>query len=278
MARKREIDPLEVIRAAAAAEKRELDLANVALALAALDHSDTSLRPYQAHLHELAGDIAARKDKNLRGSAVAAFVRDVVADKHGYTGDSKTYDDTANADLIRVIDRRRGLPVALGILYIHVARAAGAKACGLNFPGHFLVSIDSGGERVVIDPFNEGASLETGEMEALRERMTGQSGDWRPGEAPPMSDRAVLMRLLNNIRTRARAVADANRMADVIERMLMLDASDAELWFELGLGYAATERPGAGLKALDRALTLERTAPWVAQAAELSRDLRRKLN
>jgi regulator of sirC expression with transglutaminase-like and TPR domain len=267
-----------MIRAAAAAEKKELDLASVALALAALDHPGVTLKPYEAHLRELAAEISARKGKGLRASAVAALVRDVIADKFGYTGDSKTYDDTANADLIKVIDRRRGLPVALGILYIHVARAAGAKACGLNFPGHFLIAIESGGERVVIDPFNEGASLETGDMEALRERMTGQSGDWRPGEAPPMSDRAVLMRLLNNIRTRARAAADAGRMAEVIERMLMLDASDAELWFELGLGYAATERPGAGLKALDQALRLERTAPWVAQAAELSRDLRRKLN
>ncbi len=278
MVRKRESDPLEVIRAAAAAEKRELDLAGVALALAALDHPSLTLKPYEEHLSELAGEIAARKGKGLKGGAVAALVRDVIADKYGYAGDAKTYDDTANADLIRVIDRRRGLPVALGILYIHVARAAGAKACGLNFPGHFLIAIESGGERVVIDPFNEGASLEPGEMESLRERMTGQSGDWRPGEAPPMSDRAVLMRLLNNIRTRARAAADANRMAQVIERMLMLDASDAELWFELGLGYAATERPGAGLKALDQALRLERAAPWVAQAAELSRDLRRKLN
>jgi regulator of sirC expression with transglutaminase-like and TPR domain len=278
LARKREIDPLELIRAAAAAEKQELDLASVALALAALDHPDVALKPYEAHLRDLAAEISARKGKGLRGSAIAALVRDVIADKFGYAGDSKTYDDTANADLIKVIDRRRGLPVALGILYIHVARAAGAKACGLNFPGHFLIAIESGGERVVIDPFNEGASLETGDMESLRERMTGQSGDWRPGEAPPMSDRAVLMRLLNNIRTRARAAADANRMAEVIERMLMLDASDAELWFELGLGYAATERPGAGLKALDQALRLERTAPWVAQAAELSRDLRRKLN
>ena len=278
MARKRELDPLELIRAAAAAEKQELDLARVALALAALDHPDVTLQPYEAHLRDLAAEISARRGKGLRASAIAALVRDIIADQFGYAGDSKTYDDTANADMIRVIDRRRGLPVALGILYIHVARASGARACGLNFPGHFLIAIESGGERVVIDPFNEGASLETGDMEALRERMTGQPGDWRPGEAPPMSDRAVLMRLLNNIRTRARAAADATRMAQVIERMLMLDASDAELWFELGLGYAATERPGAGLKALDQALRLERTAPWVAQAAELSRDLRRKLN
>ena len=34
---------------------------------------------------------------------------------------------------------RRGLPVALGIIYISAARTLGLQARGVNFPGHFLV-------------------------------------------------------------------------------------------------------------------------------------------
>ena len=57
------------------------------------------------------------------------------------TATASTYDDPQNADLMAVIDRRRGLPVALGILYIHAARAAGLEASGLNTPDHFLLQL-----------------------------------------------------------------------------------------------------------------------------------------
>src|SRR3546814_8592275 len=49
----------------------------------------------------------------------------------GYHGDTESYDDPQNADLVRVIDRRMGLPVSLGVLYIHAARAQiGRASCG----------------------------------------------------------------------------------------------------------------------------------------------------
>ena len=65
-----------------------------------------------------------------------------------------------------VIDRRRGLPVALGILYLHAARAGGLEACGLNTPSHFLLRISLKGQHALIDPFNGGALVD-------RERLGG---------------------------------------------------------------------------------------------------------
>ncbi len=40
---------------------------------------------------------------------------------------------------MRVIDRRRGLPVALAILYLHAARGQGWAADALRFTGHVVV-------------------------------------------------------------------------------------------------------------------------------------------
>ena len=48
---------------------------------------------------------------------------DVIYTQHGYHGDLVSYDDTQNANLMGVIDRRKGLPVALGILVVHAARS-----------------------------------------------------------------------------------------------------------------------------------------------------------
>jgi regulator of sirC expression with transglutaminase-like and TPR domain len=96
----------------------------------------------------------------------AALNRTIHA-RYGYEGDSATYDDLQNANLIRVIDRRKGLPIALGILYIHAARSHGWDIVGLSFPGHFLLRLDCAGERAILDPFHRGKIRDAGEMPAI---------------------------------------------------------------------------------------------------------------
>src|SRR3546814_18868046 len=81
----------------------------------------------------------------------------------------------SNADMMRVIDRRRGLPVALGILYLHGARAQGWPICGLNFPGHFLLRLDLGAERTIIDPFHGGETRDAAALRALLKTMAGEA-------------------------------------------------------------------------------------------------------
>ena len=53
-----------------------------------------------------------------RRGASPEQLAEVIARSYGYRGDSDTYDDLQNADLVRVIERRKGLPVALSILYL----------------------------------------------------------------------------------------------------------------------------------------------------------------
>lgn len=77
----------------------------------------------------------------------------VIAGEFGFTGDYLDYDDPDNADLIRVIDRRRGLPVSLTILYASAARRIGYQADVLNTPGHVLGRVGTETDSVLIDPF-----------------------------------------------------------------------------------------------------------------------------
>ena len=79
-----------------------------------LDHPGIDLDPYRRHLRLLKTDAGDRIATLRRGmsenEAVARVLADTIASRHGYAGDHDTYDDPQNADLIRVIDRRRGLP------------------------------------------------------------------------------------------------------------------------------------------------------------------------
>ncbi|GIT27466.1 MAG: hypothetical protein CM1200mP41_35100 [Gammaproteobacteria bacterium] len=104
----------------------EIDIGRAALLLARLDLPEVECEPYYAHLEDLCA--AA-----VEGSSLVVGLRQVMYEANGYRGDSKTYDDGDNANLLRVIDRRKGLPVALGILCIHVARAWGSVMMALLF-------------------------------------------------------------------------------------------------------------------------------------------------
>ena len=138
------------------------------------------------------GDLAAR----------ARALNEIILLKHGYSGDELTYDDVQNANLIRVVDRRKGLPVALGILYLHAARAQGWDSVGLAFPGHFLIRLSDGPERLIIDPFHGGRICDAASLRELLKAMAGQDVELTPRITRRCPDRDVLLRLQNNIKSR----------------------------------------------------------------------------
>ena len=128
-----------------------LPIAEAALALASFDRPRIALARYRQHLSALAHDVGRHAAAATNLPAQAKALNEIILLKHGYSGDELTYDDLQNANLMRVIDRRKGLPVALGILYLGAARAQGWDAVGLGFPGHFLIRLaDSGGRLISI--------------------------------------------------------------------------------------------------------------------------------
>jgi len=82
----------------------------------------------------------------------------------GFRGNRDRYGDIRNSCLNQVIERRTGIPITLSVVYMDVARRAGLRVEGVNFPGHFLVRVRDAAHvassaGLLVDPFNEGAIL-----------------------------------------------------------------------------------------------------------------------
>ena len=113
MAGKKKIETL--LRQTGEIPDQEIDIAETALLLASLDRPGVALGRYRDHLGLIANDLAkAATGMEALDDRVAAL-NDAIFSAYGYEGDRRTYDDLQNANLIRVIDRRRGLPVALPV-------------------------------------------------------------------------------------------------------------------------------------------------------------------
>jgi len=215
------------------AGRGDVDIGEAALALAAFDRPRVGLDRYRTHLTALADGVAARigaagvRDAALESRAAALAA--TIAGEHGYRGDTLTYDDIQNANLMRVVDRRRGLPVALGILYIATARRVGWTATGLAFPGHFLIRLDRGPERAILDPFDGGAMRDTADLRTLLKSVAGPDAELGPAHYAACPDRDVLLRLENNIKLRLLRAGRHEEALAVLRRMLWLAPDLPEL-------------------------------------------------
>jgi regulator of sirC expression with transglutaminase-like and TPR domain len=266
-----------LMRLAVADDDASVDLGEAALALAAFERPDRAMAPYRAHLDDLATEVgAACVDSDGGTAAQVNALRAVIVERYGYAGDDETYDDVRNANLMWVIDRRRGLPVSLGILYLHCARRLGWDMVGLNFPGHFLLRLDHQGVRVILDPFNGGNLLNAMDMRGMLKAAAGNAAEMRPDYYQPVSARDVLLRLMNNIKLRHVASDDVPRALGVLERMRLFAPDEPSIWRETGLLEAHLGNRAAAVEALETFISLSDNDRLRRHAAVLIQELKGK--
>ena len=174
--------------------------------------------------------------------------------------------------------RRHGLPVVLVILYINTARARGWDMVGLTFPGHFLVRLSQGPERLIIDPFHGGQICQAAELRELLKAMTGHDSELLPEHYMPVSDRDVLLRLQNNLKARLIQAQRLDRALQVIETMLLLAPDLADLWREAGVMQARLGNLRAAVASLEGFISRAADDAARHQAAALVQQLKAQMN
>ncbi len=256
----------------------EIQLAKVALILGALDHPDTDLDTYQNYLTILKQEAANSGERIGSLRAQVTFINQLIYKTHGYKGEIKDYENPANANILEVIDKKTGLPVSIGILYIHAARSASYNVTGLAFPGHFLLRLTDGAERIIIDPFHEGQSLDAGHLRNLLKQFVGVDAELSPKHYAPVGNREILLRLQNNLKTRALRNNELNRAAQVLERMVLFAPSVASVWHELGVLSAQIGKLRQATASLEKFLALEPFGEERKAAESLLKKIRASLN
>jgi regulator of sirC expression with transglutaminase-like and TPR domain len=211
-------------------EEIELDFA--ALALSELDHEGVDLTWHIALIEEIGDRLSEVGALADTPEEQALALAQVFAGEFGFAGDVQSYDAPLNADLVRVLERRRGLPVSLSILYVAAARRLGWTAEALNTPGHVLVSVGSD-RPAIVDPFNRGAIVAPEELVALLHGVLGAQAVLRDEHVAPMANRSVLVRLTLNQALRAEQAGDPTRALALYERMTVAAPDNPDGWWEL---------------------------------------------
>ncbi len=243
-----------------ALDDEAINLAEASLALSAHAHPGKLLGQYEHHIEKLAIDVSARFAALIHSGAQdnaetrLAALKHILHDQEGYLGDNQNYDDLDNADMMRVIDRRRGLPIAIALLYIHTGRAQGWSLDGLNFPGHVLVRLEHEGGRLIFDPFHACKLMQAPDLRALLKATMGPHAELSVSYYDTASNRDLLMRLQNNIKLRQIDAEDYAGALKTVEAMRALAPQEMRLLFDAGILNAKTGQPTAAIEALERYL------------------------
>jgi regulator of sirC expression with transglutaminase-like and TPR domain len=206
----------------AAGEITNENLAYGALLIALEEYPALDLNAYLAELD----DLAARAERRCVADEPPIFrlghLHAEMFDVDGYTGDTQSYYDPRNAYLNEVIDRRRGLPITLSILFLHVAAQLGFHAAGVGLPGHYIVKVQFELNEVYVDPFHGGTTLTMSELGALLREVSGGQAQLSSEHLRAWSGRETLVRVLANLQNMWARAGDPRRALAAAERMELL--------------------------------------------------------
>ncbi|MFE4860571.1 tetratricopeptide repeat protein [Streptomyces sp. NPDC056670] len=182
----------------------------------------------QIELDRLAGQLPY----GLVGSrSWAAATAELLGSTCGFGGSPADYQRLESSLLPEVLRRRRGLPILLSVVWIEVARRAGAPVYGVALPGHFVVGFGPPEDRVLADPFDGGRLLTGGDAELLVAGATGAGLE--ESMLSPAAPLETVLRILNNIRAWAAARPERGDVALwAVDLSLLLPSHPAALRLE----------------------------------------------
>ena len=164
----------------------------MAAAFTGEDHHDEVV----ARLEELA---AMCVDQSLTG--VLAVMRGRLS------GNRIDYYDPKNSFIDQVLSRGLGLPISLSVVAIEVGRRVGVPVLGIGLPSHFMVR--EAGRELYGDPFNDGAIYDRSGVVGAWSRLVGEGHSFDELHLAPVSERVILIRMLNNLRGQYVRTSDA---------------------------------------------------------------------
>jgi len=276
--------PTDLVRSFTRAIESTDSLAEPALLMARLDYPRLDPAPYLERLDQMGADARRLVDRvagrslPTRARAALEALNSYLFDEFGLSGNEDAYDDPRNSFLNEVLDRRLGIPITLGIVYIEVARRAGVRIDGINFPGRFLLlcpvdpAVSGDPARLILDPFNRGALLNERDCRNLLHDELGDQVPFHPALLTPATRQQILVRMLLNLK-RAYVTMRSFPQARIVTDLLMAASPSAldELRDRGLLAYHLKDFPAA-LRDLETYLRLSK-----ADDSEESREERGKI-
>ncbi|MEX2639833.1 MAG: transglutaminase-like domain-containing protein [Balneolales bacterium] len=135
------------------------DLEDGILLLTRFDNPTLRTDTYKKMLDQMASEIETEVRYAASPRKQMQILLNLIFEKKQFTGSSDEFFDPSNSFINKVLDRKKGIPISLALVVLFLANRLNLPFEGVNMPMHFLLKFDVEGEKIYIDPFNEGSVI-----------------------------------------------------------------------------------------------------------------------
>ena len=220
-----------------------------------------------------------KKSGNIppRPTQIIEKINDLLFNVQKFKANTDDYYNPLNSYLNIVIERKRGIPITLCILYMRVARSVSFKMYPVNFPGHVLIKHileDNSGE-IIVDPFNGGRIMDDYSLKALIEQAYPQQNIPLTHALVEKATAAqVLIRMLNNLKGSYYEAQDIDRYNIANEMVLAIDPYNPDAIRDKGIVLLKKGDPSEALKVLNSYLEINPEAEDADDVLDIIRQIR----
>lgn len=174
--------------------------------------------------------------------------------RHGLTGGCSAFESADGSYLHRVVEQKTGIPISLCVLYMAVAERVGLDLKGVAAPRHFLTRYESAGGPLFVDAYHGGRVLTQEECLRFLSGMTGRPPASIEGSLAPADNRAIVIRMLNNLKALYAKSEQWPAAWHVQHRIVALEPAAYEERRDLAIIALNAGRPGCAIDLLNSCL------------------------
>jgi regulator of sirC expression with transglutaminase-like and TPR domain len=219
----------------------EIDLAKAALYIACEEYPDLDPDEYLNALDIMAEEVKKRLKETSYPLKIIQILNCYLYEDLQFQGDRNNYYDPRNSFFNQVIDRRRGIPITLSLVYLEIAQRIDFPMVGIGMPGHFLIRPDFAESGIFVDAFNKGEILFEQDCETLLQNLYNQPVKIEPHFLEAITKKQFLARMLMNLKFIYLRRQKLKQAVSVVERILLLFPDHLSELRDRGLLYYQLE-------------------------------------
>ena len=251
-------------------DNNEVQLAAGALLIAQSEYPELNIENYLHQLDEMADTVRERIQETTLPEQHIAELNRYLFEEKGFIGNTDNYYALGNNFLNFVLDKKTGIPITLGVVYIEVGRRAGLPLVGVNFPGHFLVKYQREHLDILLDVFENGSFMCEDALQAKLQDTLGDSASLESSMLAEATDKEILARILRNLTRAYTLLEHYDKALIAAERITWLLPNTTADYRLLGYLHYKNYAYSESIAAFEKYLQITESPP---DAAAIERDI-----
>jgi len=240
-----------------------------------LEYPDLSINEYVQKLNSVGKTLQASLSDVRNPTYLISMLNEHMFDILGFAGEQDDYYNPKNNFLNVVIDKKRGIPITLSIIYAEIAKHIGLDLRLVGFPSHVLVKYS---EEMILDPYGKGRLLTIDDLQDILDRNYGGGVQFLPEFLNETEHEKILIRIVRNLKNSYTQSFNYNMAMHCINMILAVEPDYPEEIRDMGIIESRLLHHNRAIKSLNKYLELSPEAEDADFVLDLIRSIKERIS